>query len=39
VRVGELDPPGATREVKPDIPETGAYAIPMHDEVELGRSL
>ena len=32
LRIGAVD---RSREVKPDIPETGAYGIPMHDEVEL----
>ena len=27
------------RELKPEIPLTGEYGIPLHDEVVLGRSL
>jgi GNAT superfamily N-acetyltransferase len=32
LRIGAVD---RSREVKPEIPEVGAYGIPMHDEVEL----
>lgn len=33
LRPGAVDT--AREELKPEIPETGAYGIPMHDEVEL----
>ena len=36
LRVGAVD---RSREVKPGIPEVGAYGIPMHDEVELEMTL